>query len=257
MARPGLGDLWYGRAKSRAYGVNFRVLAMPARSVATGSASEGRGKTAPVVQCGPRPSKGEATQERILAIAESMVLSQGFSATSIEGIIAGAGLTKSGFFYHFRDKTELAREMLRRYVRTNDRIFDDLDRRAAEMGDDPLEVFLIWLKLLAGVMRDLPNGHPGCLIATVCYEERQFDREVRAIAADAVRGWNARFLGYLEGVAAVRPLRPGLDLEAMARMMSCVVDGGIIMSKTLDDPLELERQILGYRAFIRLAFTSG
>jgi TetR/AcrR family transcriptional repressor of nem operon len=233
---------------------------MPTRPSATVSAREGRGKTALPVRFDAAPRemrKGEATQERILAIAENMVLSQGFGATSIDGIIAEAGLTKSGFFYHFRDKTELARAMLRRYIRANDEIFDDLYRRASEMGDDPLEVFLIWLKLLAGVMRDLPNGHPGCLIASMCYEERQFDREVREIAAEAVRGWNARFLGYLQDIAAVYPLRSGLDLEAMARMVSCLVDGGIIMSKTLESPLELERQILAYRSLVRLAFEPG
>lgn len=224
---------------------------------APGFTREGRGKTAPPVRLAGKPRdtrKGEATQERILAIAEEMVLSQGFGATSIDGIIAAAGLTKSGFFYHFRDKTELARALLRRYVRTNDEIFDDLYRRASEMGDDPLDVFLIWLKLLAGLMRDLPNGHPGCIIASMCYEERQFDREVREIAAEAVRSWNARFLGYLQQIAAVHPLRPGLDLEVLAKMVSCIVDGGIIMSKTLQDPLELERQILAYRALVRLAF---
>lgn len=199
-------------------------------------------------------TKGEATRERILAIAEEMVLSQGFGATSIEAIIAAAGLTKSGFFYHFRDKTELAREMLRRYIVTNDQIFDALDRQAAALADDPFDAFQIWLKLLAGVMSDLPGGHPGCLIASICYEERQFDREVRDLAAQAVRSWNARFRGYLEAIAARRPLHPDLDLETLAKTMSCMVDGGIIMSKTLDDPRDLVRQILAYRSLVRLAF---
>jgi len=230
---------------------------MPTASAAIFRPGDPGRKTAPLVQSGEGARglpKGEATRERILAIAESMVLSQGFGATSIDAIIAEAGLTKSGFFYHFRDKTELARAMLRRYIATNDRLFDDLYARACEMGDDPLEVFLIWLKLLAGIMRDLPNGHPGCLIASICYEERQFDAEVRAIAAEAVRSWNDRFEGYLRAVEAVHPLRPGLDLETLAKMVSCVVDGGIVMSKTLQDPLELERQLLGYRSIIRLAF---
>ena len=63
-----------------------------------------------------RMGKGEATRERILEIAEAAVLAKGFGATSIEEVIAEAGLTKSGFFYHFRDKNALAREMVRRYV---------------------------------------------------------------------------------------------------------------------------------------------
>ena len=44
-----------------------------------------------------------------LDIAEANVLQKGFAATSLDEIIFEAGLTKSGFFYHFRDKTELAR----------------------------------------------------------------------------------------------------------------------------------------------------
>ena len=59
------------------------------------------------------------------------VLAKGFGATSIEEVIAEAGLTKSGFFYHFKDKNALAREMLRRYVATNDRLFDDIFARGA------------------------------------------------------------------------------------------------------------------------------
>ncbi|MHC2394624.1 AcrR family transcriptional regulator [Bradyrhizobium liaoningense] len=87
--------------------------------------------------------KGEATRERILEIAEAAVLAKGFGATSIEEVIAEAGLTKSGFFYHFRDKNALAREMLRRYVETNDRLFEEIFQRGRELSDDPLQSFLI------------------------------------------------------------------------------------------------------------------
>jgi TetR/AcrR family transcriptional repressor of nem operon len=199
--------------------------------------------------------KGEATRERILEIAEAAVLAKGFGATSIEEVIAEAGITKSGFFYHFGDKTELAREMVRRYVEENDRIFDELFDRGRELADDPLQAFLIGLKLMAEMMADLPNGHPGCLIASICYQERLFDREVRQLNADAVRRWNARFLGYLEAIAAVHPPREPVNLADVADMFSCIVDGGIIMSKALDDPRRLERQVLAYRAFVKMMFT--
>ena len=142
--------------------------------------------------------KGEATRERILEIAEAAVLAKGFGATSIEEVIAEAGLTKSGFFYHFKDKNALAREMLRRYVATNDHLFDEIFARGRQLSDDPLQAFLISLKLLAETMADLPSGHPGCLIASICYQERLFDREVRQLTAQSVRDWNARFRGILD-----------------------------------------------------------
>lgn len=199
--------------------------------------------------------KGEATRERILEIAEAAVLAKGFGATSIDEVIAEAGLTKSGFFYHFKDKNALAREMVRRYVDTNDKLFDDIFARGAELSDDPLQAFLISLKLLAEIMADLPNGHPGCLIASICYQERLFDREVRDLTADSVRSWNARFRAIFEGITAVHPPREPVDLDDLAEMMSCIVDGGIIMSKTLNDPRRLERQILTFRTCVKLIFS--
>ena len=198
--------------------------------------------------------KGAATRERILEIAEAAVLAKGFGATSIDEVIVEAGITKSGFFYHFKDKNELAREMVRRYVETNDRLFDEIFGRGRELSDDPLQAFLIGLKLMAEIMADLPNGHPGCLIASICYQERLFDREVRQLNTSAVEGWNARFLGYLEEIAAVHPPREPVALADIADMLSCVVDGGIIMSKALNDPRRLERQVLAFRAFVKLIF---
>jgi AcrR family transcriptional regulator len=200
--------------------------------------------------------KGTATRERILEIAEAAVLAKGFGATSIEEVIAEAGLTKSGFFYHFRDKNALAREMLRRYVEANDRIFDEVFTRGRQLSDDPLQAFLISLKLLAELMADLPGGHPGCLIASICYQERLFDREVRELTAQSVRAWNARFRAILDGIAEVYPPRDPVDLADLADMLSCVVDGGIILSKTLNEPRRLERQILAFRSFVKLLFAA-
>ncbi|RWM21529.1 MAG: TetR/AcrR family transcriptional regulator [Mesorhizobium sp.] len=198
--------------------------------------------------------KGAETRERILEIAEASVLAKGFGATSIEEVIAEAGITKSGFFYHFKDKNELARALMLRYVEENDRIFDDVFHRGRQLSDDPLQSFLITLKLLAELMGDLPNGHPGCLIATFTYQERLFDRTVRDIASDAVRSWNGRFRDALNEIAAVYPARKGMDLDDVAIMFSCVVDGGIIMSRGLGDPRVLERQILAFRSVVKMLF---
>jgi hypothetical protein len=39
-------------------------------------------------------------------------------------------------------------------------------------------------------------------------------------------------------------------------MLSCIVDGAIIMSKTLNDSSRLERQILLYRSCTKLMFAA-
>ena len=48
-------------------------------------------------------TKGAQTRQRILETAQESILAKGFDATSIEEIVAAAEITRSGFFYHFRD----------------------------------------------------------------------------------------------------------------------------------------------------------
>ncbi|MDG4876973.1 TetR/AcrR family transcriptional regulator [Mesorhizobium sp. WSM4935] len=200
--------------------------------------------------------KGEATRERILEVAEASVLAKGFGATSIEEVITEAGITKSGFFYHFRDKNELAHELLRRYIAEDHRILDELFGRAANLSDEPLQAFLIALKMLADLMGDLPGGHPGCMIASICYQERLFDRRVVNLNREAIESVNARVLAHLKTIAAVSPPREPVDLTVVAEMLSCIIDGGIIMAKVTGDPARLAYQILAYRAFIKMLFAA-
>lgn len=200
-----------------------------------------------------RKRKGDA-RERILQFAETSVLDKGFDATSIDELIAAAGITKSGFFYHFRDKTELARALLVRYMERETAIFDRLFARADELSEDPLHGFLVGLKMLAELLSDLPNGHPGCLIASYCYQDRLFDQQVRDLNAQSVLLWRARFRTRLDRIAERYPPRISVDLDDLADMLSAVADGGIILSKVLRDPAAMPRQILLYRDFVRAVF---
>ena len=200
------------------------------------------------------PRKGSNTRERILDVAEAAVLEKGFAATSIEELIAAVGITKSGFFYHFKDKNELAKALLVRYVEREDALFDDLFRRADELNEDPLHGFLVGLKMMSELMADLPKGHPGCLVASFCYQDRLFDKEVRDLNAKAVLNWRRRFRERLELITARYPPKGSVDLDDLADMLSVVADGGIILSRVVDDKRALGRQIMLYRDFIRAVF---
>jgi AcrR family transcriptional regulator len=81
------------------------------------------------------------------------VLEKGFASTSIDELIAAVGITKSGFFYHFKDKGELAR-----YIERESRLFDELFKRADELNEDPLHGFLVALKMMSEMFADLPTA---------------------------------------------------------------------------------------------------
>ena len=198
--------------------------------------------------------KGSNTRDRILDVAEAAILEKGFAATSIDELIAAVGITKNGFFYHFKDKSELAKALLVRYVAREDTLFDDLFRRADELDEDPLHGFLVGLKMMSEVMADLPTGHPGCLVAAYCYQDRLFDREVRDLYTSAMLGWRRRFRERLELVVARYPPHITVDLDHLADMLSAIAEGGIIVSKVIKDKRALSQQLMLYREFIRAVF---
>jgi AcrR family transcriptional regulator len=198
--------------------------------------------------------KGGDTRERVLDAAESAVLEKGFAATSIEELIAAVGITKSGFFYHFKDKGELAKALLVRYIARENTLFDEIFGRADELNEDPLHGFLVGLKMLSELLADLPGGHPGCLIASYCYQDRLFDREVQALNTEAVLAWRKRFRARLDSIAARYPPRIAIDLDDVADMLSVIADGGIILSKVVKDKEVLSRQVMLYRDFVRAIF---
>jgi TetR/AcrR family transcriptional regulator, transcriptional repressor for nem operon len=198
--------------------------------------------------------KGDETRTRILDAAQASVTAKGFGATSIEELIAETGITKSGFFYHFRDKTELAKALLRRFLEEDEWVFDAVFARARDLVDDPLQVFLVGAALprrpdgghAAGASR-LPRRRVLLLRAALRPRVQEINRE------GALR-WRSRFRAHFEEIAAVHPPREPMDADDFADMVSTVLEGGIVMAKALGDPAVLPRQILVLRTFVKLLF---
>ena len=200
------------------------------------------------------PRKGSATRERILELAEAAVLEKGFAATSIDELIAAAGITKSGFFYHFKDKGELATALMQRYIAQNDAVIADIFARADELNEDPLHGFLVALKLFAEMAADLPSTHPGCLVASFCYQDRLFSQDVRDLSFEGVSSWRQFLLDRLTKIAERYPPKIPVELGALADMANTIMDGGIILSRIMRDKAILPQQIMLYRDFVRAVF---
>lgn len=200
------------------------------------------------------PPRRGAARERLLELAEEAVLAKGFAATSIEELVVAAGITKSGFFYHFKDKNALARAMLLRYLERDKALLDEIFGRADELNEDPLHGFLVGLRFFAEMTAALPQAHPGCLAASFCYQDRLFDSEIRALNAEGMLAWRLRFRERLELIAARYPPRRPVDLDALADTAGTLVEGGLVLGRALQDPGILPAQILLYRDFVRAVF---
>jgi AcrR family transcriptional regulator len=212
-------------------------------------------KTGPAVQLeSPAMSKGERTRQRILDVAYDAIVQKGFAATSVEELVEAAGITKSGFFYHFRDKNDMARQLFERFLAEDERIIETLESRARELSDDPLQSLLIFLNLYAQVMDDMESLHPGCMVATVTYQERLFDPKVTQMNVDYLQRMRERFRRWFDAAAELHPPRAEVDLDALSDQLTVIVEGAIIYAKALRDRSLMGKQTRLFRTYVKLLF---
>lgn len=199
-------------------------------------------------------TRANSSRERILATAEAMILQQGFAGTTIEDIVSEAAITKSGFFYHFPGKRELAHALIQRYVQMDTDVFLDLSARADELSEDPLQQALIFLNLFGEMVAGMTEVHPGCLAAAFTYESQQFDPEIRAMIREGMLSWRQIIISRLTEIAEKYPPRLETNLESLADMFTSSVEGGIILAMSANDNSLLIDQVQNYRTHLRLLF---
>jgi hypothetical protein len=133
--------------------------------------------------------------------------------------------------------------MLLRYLERDKALLDDMFRRADELNEDPLHGFLVGLKMFAEMVANLPEVHPGCLAASFAYQDQLFNREIRKLNAAGMLAWRTRFRERLDLIAVRHPPRQPVDLDALADMISVLVEGGLVLGRALSDGSILPRQV--------------
>jgi len=198
--------------------------------------------------------KGSDTRERILAMAEPMILQRGFTGTSLDDILRATKLTKGAFFHHFQGKGDLAKALVERYARNDIELFESFAAEAEVAESDPLKQTLHFLKALEDFIEALPEPIPGCLFAAYTYESQQFAPSVHAFIAQSFRRWSAMYEKKFEAVLArYKPAAPVTARDLSETIMS-IVEGGMILQRSYNDPMILARLSRQFRQYIEMLF---
>ena len=183
------------------------------------------------------------------------MLSKGFGATSIDELIAAVGIRKAVFFYHFKDKTELAKALLERYIEQDDEILRrDFQAAPTASMRTPCHGFLIGLKMLAEVFADLPGGHPGCMVRLNLLSRANCStaRSANSMPVPCSAGANAFSHGCNVSPRSIRRVSTS-GLDDLADMLSGIADGAHHPGRGLPRTVRaLPRQLMLYRDFVRL-----
>lgn len=200
---------------------------------------------------------GEKTRNKIMDTAEAMILEQGFSASSIDRIIARAGITKGSFFYHFPTKSELAQALAERYARRDAQLLETAMAAAEGLSDEPIQQLLDFVDQFIDIADEWTSPYPGCLFASFCYEAGLLEDRTLCLMRDSMLHWRTRIADKLRIGAAGMPPRLPTDLDSLADAITVVFEGAFIVSRTLNDPKTVAQQLRHLRSYLQLLFGRG
>jgi TetR/AcrR family transcriptional repressor of nem operon len=205
---------------------------------------------------GIRVRNPEKTRERILDAAEALILDHGFAATSVDSVVARAGITKGAFFHHFGSKADLAHALIERFARADREFFAAQLERARRLASDPLQQVLLLIGLYEEAFEAMEEPTPGCLFASYIYENKLFDEATLAVLRESTLHWRYQMRALLEEVARKHPPRLEVDMDSLADLFYSITEGAYVMMKTLGDRSLLPRQARHLRHYLELLFAA-
>lgn len=200
------------------------------------------------------PPDGRQTRQKLLDAAESLVMEQGFSGTTVDAVLSAAGATKGAFFHHFPSKDALGRALVDRYAQADADLLETTMARAEAASADPVERVFLFVDTLEELVGGALHGAPGCLFASFLYERQLVADDTRRVIFDSMRLWRDRFGAWLAAAAEAHAPRRPIDPDAFADQLLTVIEGSFVMARALDDPGVVSRQLRQYREHLELLF---
>jgi TetR/AcrR family transcriptional regulator, transcriptional repressor for nem operon len=197
-------------------------------------------------------SKNPPTRERILEAALDLVFERGLSATTVDAVLATAGVSKGAFFHHFPTKEAMGRALLEHYREIDSEVLEAHMSRAESTTDDPGGQLIAFIKSFEDAIDQGLITQPGCLFASYVYEQMPGDADSNESILAAVALWRQRILQKLEQAAEKRPLTLPVDLPSLADMVWVVFEGGFLLARATGDHSRLRDQLAQLRAYLTL-----
>ena len=171
------------------------------------------------------------SQEKLVLATQTLILRQGFAATTVDQICSEAGLTKGAFFHHFANKEAIGHAALDAWGAMGTRLY------SAAWSDatlDPLEqlhrMFDIMISFTA---REEPCT---CVVGMLSQELAQSHPELAAVCARHLDDWTVHVARLLDGAKQTHPQAQPFDTQRTAWLLNAIWQGSMLIAKTRRTP---------------------
>jgi len=193
----------------------------------------------------PKTRRGRASRERIVAAAADLMFLRGVRGTSLDDVLAAAGMGKGQFYHYFADKDALVRAVIaRQAARVLDAqrpLLDALDSWAA---------IASWFDRLVAI-EDGQGCAGGCPVGSLASELADRDEAARVDHVAAFDRWEGHLARGLDRMRARGAVRAEADPAALAAATLASIQGGLLLAQTRRDTRALRLALDGAFAYLR------
>ena len=184
-------------------------------------------------------------RERLVRTAARLFLARSYQAVGVDELCAAADVRKGSFYHFFRAKADLAKAVIDLHADVLWTRLDDAGDRG-DRGDKDDEAdggdrgdAVARLHAMADAIGEIQAGFErrfgsvvGCPFGNLTAELATTDDALRAHLAAVFAEWEQRLATLCRAAAAQRTLRPGVDPDLLARILTAQFQGMILLAKT-------------------------
>jgi TetR/AcrR family transcriptional repressor of nem operon len=196
------------------------------------------------------PKDGTPTRERILDTAERLVIDNGFTATSVDQVIAESGTSKGSFFHHFGSKLELAQALVARYAAADIATLDEALAQARRATDDPVGQVIEFVRVFENRADELMSAQSNCLYVAILTEQQLAQSGTTELIVKAITAWRIALSELLRTALGGRRADPGIDTDALADHVFVTFEGAFLLCRSMADDRHMRAQLTVLRQLL-------
>lgn len=186
------------------------------------------------------------TKEKLLDAAMKLMLTKGFTATSVDEICAEAGATKGSFFHFFKSKEELGKAVVEHFHCRQQDGFASAPYRSEK---DPLKRALGMIDAVSAAMAD-PRTPKSCIVGNFTQELAPTHPDFQALCAGKFDYWIEEFSANLRNAARAQKPPVKIDARELAALFLAVIQGSLILMKAKKDSAIGSANLLHFRRYV-------
>lgn len=189
--------------------------------------------------------KAEETRQVIIEKAAVIFNKNGYQRTSMAMLCDALGLTKGAIYGHFADKDALAVEAFLHSVRhVSERV---------RIKIQPCQGTIERLRAFAATFLDffeetVQKG--GCPILNTAVDADDAHPQLHGEVRRVLTAWEDRLVAMVDAGRENGEIRPDADARLFAATFIALIEGGILLAKTVGDKQYLERSVDGINLLI-------